>query len=277
MKKNILIPTDFSNNARSALVYALKLYANEPCTFYILHSTHLTDSVSRTYITTHYVEQQKQLAEQKLLDLKVATELVDANVIHSVEIFLSEDDIKTAINKAIKKHSIDLVVMGTKGASNAIGFFMGSNTVTVLKNIKNCPVLIIPDEYHFVEPKQIAFSTDYNRFYDGQELMPLKYMASLFDSEIRVVHINAKKKLTEIQEYNMMMLIGYLGIHKHSLHWLPDYTKKSNAIATFIEDLQIDMLAMVNYKHGLLESFLNEPIIEKLAFQPTVPMLIIPD
>lgn len=277
MKKNILLPTDFSDNAWSAVVYALKLYTNEYCTFYFLHSTFTTDVVSRTYITTHYVDKQRKVAERRLIELKVQTEIANSNANHSFETLISEDELKIAVGNAVKKHGIDIVVMGTKGTTDAIEYFMGSNTIKVIKKIKNCPVLIVPDEHEFVEPKQITFPTDYNRFYDDEELRPLKEMADLFNSKIRVVHINIEKKLTEIQEYNMTMLGSFLANYDYSMHWLPDYTKKSKAIATFIEDLEIDMLAMVNYSHGLFESILNEPVIKKLAFHPIVPILVIPE
>jgi len=36
--KHILIPTDFSSNAWNAIQYALKLFKNEECTFYLLNT-----------------------------------------------------------------------------------------------------------------------------------------------------------------------------------------------------------------------------------------------
>jgi len=162
MKKNILLPTDFSDNAWSAVVYALKLYANEYCTFYFLHSTHIPNSVSRTYITTHYVDKQRKVAERKLTELKVQTEIANANANHTFKTLMSEDELKTAVKKVVDENSIDMIVMGTKGTTDAIEFVMGSNTVKVIKKIKKCPILIVPDEYEFVEPKQITLPTDYN-------------------------------------------------------------------------------------------------------------------
>jgi hypothetical protein len=43
-KTNILLPTDFSDNAWSAIVYAFKLYEEEDCAFYFLHSTKIKES-----------------------------------------------------------------------------------------------------------------------------------------------------------------------------------------------------------------------------------------
>ncbi len=276
MKRAILIPTDFSDNAWSAMVYALKLYADEFCTFYFLHSTHIDNHISRTYITTHYIDKINEESERELVELKLQIDTANANANHDFQTISSEEPLLITIEKAIKEHLIDLVVMGTKGATGLDKFFFGSNTVKIIKYLKLCPILTIPDEFEFVKPKQIAFPTDYNRFYDNKELQPLKDLASLFNSKIRIVHINVEKKLSDIQEYNMTMLGEYLSDYEHSFHWLPKYDKKANEIEMFLKDLKIDVLAMVNYKHSIIENIIKEPVIEKLGYHPTVPFLVIP-
>ena len=277
MQKNILLPTDFSDNAWSAIVYALKLYANETCTFYFLNSTHLDDSTTRTYITSKYIETLKEEAMLNLVELKEQAEVSNANANHTFDIIISDKDLKTAINDTVKKHKIDLVVMGTKGATGAKEFFFGSNTVKIISKMKLCPVLAIPDEYDFVIPKQVAFPTDYNRFYSEEELKNLKNLVDLYDSKICVLHINVEKHLNDIQKYNKIMLDKYLKNYEHSFHWMPEYSKKAKEIEMFIKDLEIDILAMVNYKHSIIESITREPVIKKIGFHPTVPFLVIPE
>ena len=56
MRQHILLPTDFSDNALAAIEYTLKLYANEPCTFYFLHAWSFTSQTSRTYITSNFID-----------------------------------------------------------------------------------------------------------------------------------------------------------------------------------------------------------------------------
>lgn len=274
--KKILLPTDFSDNAWSAIVYALKLYKDEPCVFYFLHSTKLKAMSSRTYITNNFIETLNEEALKEILALKTLAETSDANANHEFEVIVSSDDLISAIKKAVKEWTIDLIIMGTKGATGANEFFFGTNTIRVVKSVTLCPILIIPEEYDFVTPLQIAFPTDYNRFYSNKELNPLKDLADLYDSKIRIVHINVKKELNNIQEYNLMMLKGYLNNHNYSLHWIPDYSKKETEIKDFIEELAINILVMVNYKHSFIENILNEPVIKKIGFHPIVPFLVIP-
>jgi hypothetical protein len=57
---------------------------------------------------------------------------------------------------------------------------------------------------------------------------------------------------------------------------MPNYAKKTNEIVDFIKDLKIDLLAMVNYKHGFIENIIKEPIIKKMGMHPIIPFLVIP-
>ncbi|WP_299124351.1 universal stress protein [uncultured Winogradskyella sp.] len=274
MKKNILLPTDFSDNAWSAAVYAFKLYAEEQCTFYFLHSSKMRVS-TMSNISNKLTLIMAENAKKELSELKAMAENAKVNANHSFQIILSTDDLEDAMETAIQEHKIDLVVMGTKGTTKAKEIVFGSNTVTVIKRVKSCPVMAVPDEFDFVEPEQIAFPTDFNRFY-GEELDPLKRLSKLHNSKIRIVHINKEDDLSDLQSYNLAMLKAYLEDYPHSFHWMPDYGKKEQAIKDFIDELNINLLVMINYKHSFIESIVKEPVIKKLGFHPTIPFLVIP-
>lgn len=273
---NILLPTDFSDNAWSAAVYAFKLYADTVCTFYFLHSN-LNGTKTISNITKALLSTMDEKAMKELMELKEMAEVSNANANHTFEIVLSSEKLLKAIEDEVKKRKIDLVIMGTRGSTGTKEFFYGSNTVHIINKMRLCPVLVVPDEYDFIEPKQIAFPTDFNRFYDEKKLECLKHFADLFNSKIRVVHIKTENQLDEIQEYNYAMLKKYLQDYNCSFHWMPDYTKKVEEIHIFIEDLKINILVMINYRHSLIESIVKEPVIKKIGFRPVIPFLVIPD
>lgn len=276
MQRKILIPTDFSDNAWSTVVYALKLFADEFCTFYFLNSTLIKVS-TLSNLSNKLLKTMEEDALKELLALKDLAETSDANANHNFQIILSFKDLTSAVKRTVKEKDIDLVIMGTKGATGAKEFFFGSNTVHVIKNLKTCPVLIIPEEYDFKAPSQIAFPTDYNRFYSNDELKPLKELADLYYSKIRIMHINVEKELNDVQEYNLTMLKKYLDNYECSVHWMPKYDKKAIEINDFVEELDINILAMVNYKHSFMEKIIKEPVIKKIGFHPKVPFLVIPE
>ncbi|WP_372937260.1 universal stress protein [Seonamhaeicola sp.] len=276
MRRKILLPTDFSDNSWSAVVYALKLFKNEFCTFYFINSTTIKVS-TLSNLSNKLIKAMEDDAMRELLELKELAEACEVGANHNFQIILSSEDLKTAIKKSVNKLNIDMVIMGTKGATGAKEFFFGSNTIRIIKKLKLCPVLIIPEEYDFVTPTQIAFPTDYNRYYSNKELKPLRELANLYDSKIRIMHINTEEELNDTQEYNLEALKSYLNNYEYTLHWMPDYANKTTEINDFVEELKIDMLAMVNYKHSFIEKIINEPVIKKIGFQPNVPFLVIPE
>lgn len=276
MKRKILLPTDFSDNSWSAIVYALKLYSDEVCTFYFLHSIGIKISTIPS-ITKQVLESIQENARQELVELKNLSEISNANANHDFQIILSSENLNSAIKKVVKQQSIDLIVMGTKGTTGAAEFLFGSNTISVIKNLSDCAVLIIPEEYDFEVPSQIAFPTDFNRFYDDKELNPLKELADLYNSKIRIVHIIKEEQLKVIQKYNMNTLKEFLRNYEYTFHWMPDYSNKTIAINDFVNELKINVLAMVKYKHSFIENILKEPVIKKIGFKPNIPFLVIPD
>lgn len=276
MRHHILLPTDFSDNSWSAILYALKLYANEPCTFYFLHTWSFKNPTSRTYITSSFIDLNKEETKQDLINLKDKAKAESTNVDHKFKTIYSTEPLLDTIKSTIKDYKITLVIMGTKGATGATEFLFGSNTVNIVNKIRLCPVLIVPNAYNFVEPKQIAFPTDFNRFY-GDELKPLLELTKLYNSKIQVVHVNVKDNLNEKQSYNLAMLKAYLEDHPSAFNWKPNFGTKEQAIIDFINEFDINILTMINYKHSFIESFLNEPVIQKIGFHTIIPFLVIPE
>ena len=275
MRQHILLPTDFSDNAWSAAIYALELYKEEPCTFYFLHAWKIPKTIARTYITTKYIDTLKEDSNKQLKALKNQAKTEKVNPNHKFKTIFSTESLLHAIETAIKTENIEMVIMGTKGATGVSEFLFGSNTVSIISKMRLCPIMVVPDAFEFVKPKQIGFPTDFNHFYD-EELNPIKKLSKLHNSKIRVFHINEKDNLTEKQNYNLAMLKAYLEDYKHSFHWMVDYDKKDHAIKDFIKEFNINILTMINYKHSFIESITKEPIVKEIGFHPTVPFLVIP-
>ena len=275
MRHHILLPTDFSENAWSAALYAFKLYANEPCTFYFLHAWTFVNTGSRTYITPDYIDKLMDTSEAQLNALKDRAINERTNSKHEFETIFTTDSLIDSIIYAIGKEKIDLLVMGTKGATGAKEFLWGSNSVSVINKVKLCPVMLIPDNYEYETPKQLGFPTDFNRLY-GEELLALKKLAALHDSAINILHINGMDKLTDTQRNNFDILKEYLKNDPHTFYWKSDYAKKAQAIKDFIKENKINILTMINYEHSFIEKLTKEPVINKMGFHSEIPFVVIP-
>lgn len=275
MRHHILVPTDFSDNAWSAALYALKIYADEPCKFYFSHTWTFLNSGSRTYISPSYIEPLKDKAREQLAALKERAESESTNKDHEFETIFSEGELFESVEFSVKKYKIDLVVMGTKGATGAKKFLLGSNAVTVIQKVRLCPLMLVPNKYKFATPKHIAFSTDFNRIY-GEELLPIKQLSDLHDATIEILHIQGKDSLTDAQNLNLTKLKTNLGDYNYNFNWMEGYDKKAPAITDYIEQNNIDILTMINYEHSFIENLIKEPIIKKIGFHSKIPFMVIP-
>tara|TARA_R110002167_G_scaffold356086_2_gene570744 strand:- start:1104 stop:1838 length:735 start_codon:yes stop_codon:yes gene_type:complete len=221
----------------------------------------------------------QQLGEESMEGLQHShhrIRLDDGNTDHSFETHSKNGNLVDKISQQIMKDEIDLVVIGNKGCSEVKAIFFGSNTLKLIDGIKQCAILTVPKEIDFKPPMEIAFITDFAQVYDAGMLHPLVVVARQYGSNIRIMHVNEEKVLTRTQEINKNILLEYLAPFNSSVHWVPHYKTKAGVIRDFLAELNIDLLAMINYKHGLLEGILREPVIKRVAYDQDIPFLIIP-
>ncbi len=278
--KNILLATDFSYDAYNALFFATELFKDRACNIYLLNAyTEMTQILTQKVGVEgkrSLLDQLKDESIEGLNEVYHKIHLDQGNPLHHFKAIPKNDHLVDAIKHALEMYNIDLLVMGNKGKTSARNIFWGSNVVKVLKEIDNCPVLIVPKEIESELPKEIAFATDYQRPYNAKLLYPLLYTANLCKSSICVLHINEEERLNAVQKSNLFTLREYLGEIKHSIHWMPDFSSKSRVIQTFLDELSIGMLAMIRYHHGFISRLIREAVIEKISFDLKIPFLVIP-
>jgi nucleotide-binding universal stress UspA family protein len=278
--KKILLPTDFSENSRNAVQYALELFKNQTCHFILLNTfTPVAVPVEVMGSGAGHFELNEALKTNSETGLTTMREMLETdfpNPKHTFSQISAFNMLVNEIEMLYDKGAMDLVVMGTQGASGLKEVFFGSNTVHVLKHTK-CPMLIVPSDYKFDTLTQIAFPSDFKHYCDAKELSYLKQFADLYKASIRIIHINESLRLNQNQDNNVNTLKQYLKGYDHSFHWIPEYVSKENAILEAVDELDVDMLVMIHYSHSFLASLLREPVIKKITFHVKIPFLVIPE
>lgn len=273
----ILLPTDFSDNALEAIQYGLRAFKDVECTFFLLntymppvyHTEYLLGSPGQIGLGDLLQEQSKT----DLKKLKTRLEEEFENPLHTFITRSAFNILSSEIRYVVEKENIDMVIMGTKGATGAKEIFMGSNTVDVIKNSK-CPVLAIPDGFEYEDPKIILFPTDYEVEYDEQKISSLLEIADKHLSEINVMHVSTGNDLTPVQQKNKSDLEKLLG-YKALFHDVAS-DEIISAINKFQVKQKINLLVMIQNKHTFLERLFIEPVIKKIGFHVTVPFMVIP-
>ncbi|SFC54192.1 Nucleotide-binding universal stress protein, UspA family [Flagellimonas taeanensis] len=282
MDKRILLPTDYSKNAFNAIKYALGLYANVQCDFYILNayqvSGYTLESMRVPEEGEPLYEAAKKESEEGMERLLQILKLQPENHKHRFHTICTFNSFVEAVDHAVRKNDIDAIVMGTKGVTGSMTMIFGTNTVRVMEQIKQCPVIAVPNDYLFVPPKEIVFPTDFRNSFQKKEIRDLMEIANLYGSRINVVHMDRDKDgaLSESEAANKKLLEDILDGTDYEMHFLPT-VKLGKGIEIFLESIRGDMVAFLNRKHTFLWTVLSNPLVKEIGYDPKVPILELND
>jgi len=273
----ILIPTDFSENSLTAIRYALILYKDLKCTFYLLNSymppVYHTEYLMGSPAQIGLGDIAQQNSQDNLENLKGQLKSEFNNPLHTFITHSALNVLSSEVTRTVEAEKIEIVIMGTQGATGAKEILLGTNTVHVIKNTK-CPVLAIPSGFEYEVPEQILFPNDFEVFLNKDSLSQLLKIVNSHISQVNVMHVFTGHSLNPVQEKNKKQLANILS--KNGFF----HEVASNEIITAINEFQvkqkINLLAMVQNKHTFLERLFIEPVIKKIGFHVTVPFLVIP-
>ncbi len=279
--KKILLPTDFSDNAWNAIFTAVKLYANVECRFYLLHgyepkAMNMLGRKGQQRLGLIY-DSLSEYSRQEMDKVMVYLKENHHNPKHSFETISKSDTLEETIHQVLAEKDIDLICMGTQGATGAKQVFMGSNTVKVLKNISDCPILAVPDDYDFKSLKSLAFPTDFSKKYEKHQLLLLTELASLWKTDIQVVHVAVEFALSDQQLINQKLLKKRLNDLAVTFYNIDFEANVAHTLEKFMADTQVEMMALIRYRHSFWEKIIGEPVVKKMTFHTKVPLLVLPE
>jgi nucleotide-binding universal stress UspA family protein len=277
--RKILLPTDFSDNAWNAISYALEFFKDEKCIFYFLHTytpsfyrlDYMMGGPEFSAISDNEVEISVAGLEKSVTDAKKQF----PNKNHTYKTVSAFNTLTHEINEFSERKDIDLVVMGTKGATGAKQLFLGSNTVFVIRKA-NVPVLVIPDGCRYVEIKQILFPTDYWSGYKKDEVGNIIDLSRIHTSKITILHVKEEYDLTDGQLKNKSVLENIMNEVPHKIEEVKGKLMPE-AILDYIEENKIDLLTMMNQGHSFFEHILIKQNIDQIGFHVKIPFLVVPD
>ncbi len=277
--RHILLPTDFSDNSWNAISYAIQLFKAEECVFHLLNT--YTPIIFNVEYVLGYPAQfglgdaVRSNSQDNLKDIvtRISKEFPN-NAKHKFETLARFNTLISGIKEFIDKQPVDLIVMGTKGATGAEEVLFGSNTVHVFNEIK-CPVLAIPSNFKFENPTNILFPTDLEVHYKDTALYLLKALAVSHHSKVNAMHVSTGYDLTKKQNKNKLELESLFKPTTYAFHEtsVMDVTE---AINKFQTELKINLLVMINNKHSFFENIFFKSKLKQIGFHINIPFLVIP-
>jgi len=266
----ILVPTDFSKLSKVAVLYAAriakKLKANVIVLAVITMNTSAATSIKWKKLEDEMIKMAKQDADQLM-------EEVRSQIKGKLEItyqYINGYPVEERIETYAVENRVDLIVMGTKGASGLKKVIMGSNTASVISN-SSIPVIAVPGETEFNPIKKIVYASDMTNI--SKEIKTLVRFAGIFKASIRVLHVIPSSSTNKIDiKKTVADLVKQSKYSKISMKvFRNDHI--ADAVDLFVADQKADMLAMFTHKLLFYEKLFGKSVTRQLSFHARLPLL----
>ena len=277
--KNILLPTDFSENSWNAIKYAISFFKNQDCNFYLLHikpipTIEFNDDPLIMIQSDIDLLDVKPVKQQLRKLLKRVIELSTNKLKHHFYTIIEENFFIDGIRKNIEEKQIDLIIMGTTGATGLEKIILGSNAADVITKVK-CNTLIIPENATFTAPTEIAYPTDFSLSHNLQVLQPVAEIIERFKASLSILHISKRKiDLNENEKQNKELLEDFFTPYQYSFHFLTN-KKVEDAVQCFIESRAINMVCMVAKNIHYFQQILFHSKVENISYHVNIPFLVL--
>lgn len=272
--KTLLVPTDFSAAAEHAVYYAAGLAKLSGANLILFHAYHIPTIMSEQIIALPGIKEIEEDCYNHLALLKERIHQRPGGDIH-VTCVCSCGFAVDEINLMSEELSADLIIVGMQGSGYIADKIFGNVTTALIHKTK-CPVLVISKEVTFKSIEKIVFAYDYHKLSDKDQFTILKEIADLFLSHLYIVNVENQPDLYDyaLKKIRETKLQHWLDTIYSTFHTIQDkeVTKGLNA---FIAEREPGMLVMVPREHPFFEALFHTSATTKMAYQTTIPLLIL--
>ncbi len=276
--KNILFPTDFSETSKNARKYAIDIAEKSRVKIFVVNIYSVTifdPNMPAELLLSAYNDAEKNSQEElEKIHSEIKSDIKKKNLDFNIETecISRQGLVVDEIISIIKEKDIDIVVMGTTGASGLKEIIIGSNTASVVDKAP-CLTLAIPKEAKFTEIKNIAFATDLNET-ENHEIIKLIDFAKTLTAKITYLHVCNEKESEVFQEKEKIFRkikedIGYENMEFE----MTECSNIFDGINNYIESSAVDVLAMATHHRSLFGMIFHKSLTKKMTYNTRIPLL----
>ncbi|MBZ0135948.1 MAG: universal stress protein [Planctomycetes bacterium] len=288
--KRIVVPTDFSDTAETAIKLASQLADHYACT---LDLVNVVDATVYAYAGYPFASLSKELmsgAEEALNKVKLTLTNGKLN-----RYLLSGSPAREIADHA-KRHKADLIVIGTHGHGAVARFFLGSVADRVVHE-SDCPVIVTKQPKGKIKhPKKqtkpftrILFPSDFSDT-SKRALDQAVAFTEDMDAELFVLHVVDDSLIsTHVEEERTIILKE---LRKHALEELKNQLpaqllenfetigavkrgEPGKAIAAYAETHHCDLIVMGTHGRGGIERALIGSVADKVVRRAKCPVYLV--
>lgn len=270
--RNIIVPTDYSENATHAMHYAAALARAARARLILYHA------FPYPVITDVPAEVVQEFVDSTVADhrhrLEVLKEALEKQYGIEVACLAEAGSVAFGMHDLAARENADLAVMGLRGSNPALNVLMGSATTEVMRRGK-VPLLIVPADAAFKNPERILFACDNPLIDNPAVVRPLKDLAALSGAEIEVIRIDPDLDITaDAFQPRPSNLEEHLGTFKH-VYTFEVGEGVRESILEAIGKTGADVLAMIPHRHSLWAYLFGKSDTLSVALHTTVPVLVL--
>lgn len=259
--KKILVPTDFSKTADLALDYAIKLAKCFDSEIHLLHSYDVPHSGATLMVNIDSLMEKDAIENLENCLARVKEKSPDLNITTHAKSGSPDD----AVIRFLKTHEMDIVIMGTTGASGIKGMIFGSNTSGLIKNIET-PLLVVPNKSDQEDPVRIGISTDLKFGVNDEIYNPVREIALAFGSKVSFFNVNDLHNDQKLDAMEKDFGTDIDFVYGHDLE---------EGINEYLDDSDTNLLVLISEKHSLSHKIFKPSMTKTMAKNARVPMLIL--
>lgn len=272
--KTILVPVDFSRPSENALKVAAQLAKKNNSKVLVLHVVELAESL---FGTEQFNVDNKEVMFFLAMAKKRFAKFLNKPYLSGIEV---EDQVEIGptsyiISKIAKERAMDLIVMGSVGASGLKEVLIGSNTEKIVRSSK-VPVLVVKKEMADFNIKKVIFASNFE-LENLPSFKKAKEFASQFEADIQLLYVNLPGNqfysTEEIREQMRVFLNkAQIPYNSEKIMIYNDYTIELGVL-NGAKDAEADLIAMPTHGRRGLSHFFNGSIGEDVVNHSTLPVI----
>lgn len=266
----VLILTDFSDLSKVAINYGLSMSAKLDAEYTILNIVRL-DGVPKSHLKMKQIERTLfAIAEEegkKLVEESIKQTKTKAKITFKA---IKSHKVADTVGRYAEAHKVNLVIMGSRGASRIKKAVLGGTTVSVI-DVSDAPVLAIPGKAEFTNFKNVVYASDLKNV--QKELDTIIPFARIFGSTVHMVHVvEAIDKNVDAKREEANVLVEKADYEKIKLEVVID-DNVPMAIDKYLKEKKGDVLTTFTHELNLFEKIFARSLTRKVAYQGITPLL----
>lgn len=270
--KTIVVPIDFTAVSSNAARYAIALAEHLDTTVTLLHVYPIPMAFSEVPVPPQVFNALQRDAENFLEEARQDLLPFTGGKVN-ITTYARPGMFLTSLREFCDEVAPEAIVMSSHGLAGFDRLINGSETSASVTHL-TWPLIVVPRGARFKSPKNIAIACDLLNVKPTIPLQLIRKLAAIFNAELHVLHVHNRRSYSdEVIEGTGDLQELLAGLHP-SYHFL-ESRDVTEAILSFVEQHEIDMLMAFPKKHNLLESIFHKSQSKMIAKETTVPLMTI--